>query len=145
MKNFRKYFGIFVLITVLIFTGIQSTYAQMKVLVTFTPCPDNCTTQENCKYRANYTIIDKCGEKDSVLCSPDYEEIACEDYLNGIQIECGDCSGATYNPCLLVIIVLQKICIGPNGSHVVCQATKQEYHTCEELLGNQPITFYSWD
>jgi hypothetical protein len=141
----KKILSTLAVVLAITFTMLQSATAQMKIKVIFTSCPDNCTTQEDCKYRANYTIIDKCGEKDSVLCPPDYEEIACENYSNGIQIECGDCSGATHNPCLLVIIVLQKICIGPNGTHVVCQATKQEYHTCEELLGNQQITFTSWD
>ena len=117
----------------LVFTGMQSTNAQTCVDVYFIECPDECTTQEDCVYRAYYSIDDTCGGL-THWCDG-FEDMACDEYsTQGIEITCPDCSDETHNPCYRVAILLRKICIGPGGSHIICEGSDIEYHPCFELL-----------
>lgn len=122
-----------VIILALIFTGLQSinsqTYFSLKVT---SLCADNCTTQEDCKYKFYWILIDQCGEDDEIYCV-DSTYVNCENmYANfELPVQCDDCENATHDPCFLVAGKVQKICIGPGSSHVICEDTQLEYHTCE--------------
>jgi len=128
-------------IIALIFTGMQSTNAQTKVNVTFVACPDECTTQEDCVYRAYYSIDDTCTGL-THLCDG-FEQISCEQLNLVIPITCNGCTDETHNPCYRVSILLRKICIGPGGSHVICEGSDIEFYPCYELINTvtMPITW----
>jgi hypothetical protein len=126
----------------LVFTGMQSINAQTKVKVTFEVCYDECTTQEDCVYRAYYSIDDACGGLTHL--SDGYEQISCEQTPPyEIPIICDGCTDETHNPCYRVAILLRKICIGPGGSHVICEGSDIEFYPCYELINTvtMPITW----
>jgi hypothetical protein len=127
----------------LIFTGMQSTNAQTNVTVKFDVCYDECTTQEDCVYRAYYSIDDTCGGI-THLCDG-YEQISCEQYPDDIHITCDGCTDETHNPCYRVSILLRKICIGPGGSHVICEGSDIEYFPCYQLIGDGVTMVIPWN
>jgi hypothetical protein len=116
----------------LILAGMQKTNAQTCVYVHFTVCYDECTTQEDCVYRAYYSIDDTCGGI-THLCDG-YEQQACDQFTGILGITCNGCTDETHNPCYRVSILLRKICIGPGGSHVICEGSEIGYYSCEELI-----------
>jgi hypothetical protein len=127
-----------------VFFLAQSIQAQMYVRVKFDPCPDECTTQEDCVYRAYYAIDDTCGGI-THWCDGN-EDMTCDQYSpNGILIICPDCSDVTHNPCYRVAIRLEKICIGSGGSHVVCKGSALEYHACYEFDYPGVLIEIEWD
>jgi len=121
----------------LVFTGMQSTNAQTCVDVYFIECPDECTTQEDCVYRAYYSIDDTCTGL-THLCDG-YVQQACNQFTGILSLTCDGCTDETHNPCYRVSILLRKICIGPGGSHVICEGSDIGYFTCEDLINCVPM------
>jgi len=124
-----------VILVAMIFTGMKIANAQTYFSLTInTLCSDNCTTQEDCKYKFYWVLIDQCGEDDEYYC-PDSISVDCEDVGMGYthNVICDDCTDATHDPCFLVWGRVQKICIGLGGSHVICEDTQSLYRTCEQL------------
>jgi hypothetical protein len=141
----KKILSLLVIIIALIFTGMQSanaqTYFSLKIN---TLCDDNCTTQEDCKYKFYWVLIDQCGEDDEIYCM-DSTYVNCEYIQAGytFNVQCEDCTDATHNPCFFVGGRVQKVCIGPGGSHVICEDTQVQYRTCDNLSqqGNTVLLF----
>lgn len=136
----KKIIKILALCSVLLIGGMQNINAQTYFTITCTPCYDECTTLEDCIYRFSYTLIDVCANPDSTYCSG-FIDVKCEDGPPyAVDIVCPDCEDATHNPCFFIGAGVQKTCIGPGGSHVICEGTKAEYHTCYELSSPGNVT-----
>jgi hypothetical protein len=138
----KKLFCTIVILMALILMGMQNANAQTKVTVTFAVCYDECTTQENCVYRAYYSIDDTCGGL-THLCDG-YVQQACDQFTGSLDIVCDGCTDETHNPCYRVSILLRKICIGPGGSHVICEGSDIEYFPCYLLIQGQTMPI-SWN
>lgn len=125
-----------VIIMALIFTGMESSNAQMNFyMVVQTLCDDNCTTQEECMYKFSWILIDQCGEENEIYCQ-DSTYVKCENMTEPytLPVQCQSCEGASHDPCLFLAGKVQKVCIGPGGPHIICEDTDYKYVSCYDFV-----------
>lgn len=132
---------------VMIFTGMQSADAQMKVTVSWAvsgQCPDTCTSHEVCKYYVEYTIYDLCGQEPVQVCPPDGTFVDCSEF--DAYFECDyDCEGATHNPCFFVVARATKFCTGPGGTIAICTGSGQAFAPCLDFIDPGVTVYITWN
>jgi hypothetical protein len=131
-----------VLISVLFITGMTNTFAQITITVNWDLCSDTCFTLDECRYRADVVIYDKCGENQVEMCTG-LESVECSEFEAQVDLDCS-CLETSLEPCYLAVAYVNKLCIGQGGTITVCSGYGYGYFTCGELMSGNSSVDIEW-